>query len=247
MGRAILLILTLGLAAGFGASAITAEEIVANVERNEINEAERIEGSMTISDRFGSRRKTFVSYASGSDKMLLEFTNPEERGQKILRLEDEIYLYFPEAEEVIHLQGSALKESVMGSDFSYEDMTERATKMREEYTGEIKGEELLNGRNCFVLTLTSKIAKQTYFTRKIWVDKERFIGMKEELYAKSGKLLKVLTVDNIESFKNRYYPTKITMEDKLRKNSSTQMILKKIDFDVTIPPGTFSERRLMKK
>ncbi|MCK5056985.1 MAG: outer membrane lipoprotein-sorting protein, partial [Candidatus Aminicenantes bacterium] len=93
----------------------------------------------------------------------------------------------------------------------------------------------------------SKIKKQTYFTRKIWVDKERFVGLKEELFAKSGKLLKVLTVDSIESFKNRYYPTRITMIDKLRKNSSTEMIIKKIDFDITIPPGTFSERRLMKK
>ena len=79
------------------------------------------------------------------------------------------------------------------------------------------------------------------------MDKERFIGLKEELYAKSGKLLKVLTVDEIKSFRNRYYPVRITMADKLRQDSKTEMVIKKIDFDMTIPPGTFSERRLMKK
>lgn len=34
---------------------------------------------------------------------------------------------------------------------------------------------------------------------------------------------------------------------RLKKNSSTQMVIKKIDFDIVIPEETFSERRLMKK
>ncbi len=71
--------------------------------------------------------------------------------------------------------------------------------------------------------------------------------MKEELYARSGKLLKTLTVDGIETFKSRYYPTEITMEDMLRKNSRTRMVVKAIDFDIPIPDETFSERRLLKK
>ena len=75
MGRTLLLILAFGLAASLSLSAITAEEIIENVEANEINEAERIDGSMTISDRFGSRVKTFVSYTAGEDKMLLEGKN----------------------------------------------------------------------------------------------------------------------------------------------------------------------------
>jgi len=37
------------------------------------------------------------------------------------------------------------------------------------------------------------------------------------------------------------------MEDKLRKNSKTEMVLKKIDFDIPIPPNTFSERNPMRR
>jgi len=77
-----------------------------------------------------------------------------------------------------------------------------------------------------------------YFFQKIWIDREKFIGLKAELYAKSGKLLKVLTVENIKSFKKRYYPTKVTMEDKLRENSKTEMLITKINFDIPIPAGT---------
>jgi outer membrane lipoprotein-sorting protein len=136
---------------------------------------------------------------------------------------------------------------MMGSDFSFEDMTERAKSLREEYDGEVLPDEEFNGRPCYVMKLTSKIKKQTYFVRKTWVDKERFIGLKEELYAKSGKLLKVMSVDDIKSFKNRYYPARVILEDKLRQNSKTEMVIKKIEFDIEIDPEIFSERQLMKK
>src|SRR4030042_3495303 len=112
--------LLLAAAAAFPQSA---EEIVRRLEANQRFRTQEAEGSLIITDRFGSRTKTFLSWAEGQERMLLAFTNVEEKGQKILRLKDEIYLYFPEAEEVGRLQGAALKESGMGSDFSYEDLT----------------------------------------------------------------------------------------------------------------------------
>ena len=102
---------------------LTGEEIIRKMEANQVHKSARTTGAMSITDRFGTRVKTFKVFALGEEKTLLEFTNPEEAGQKILRIDDEIYLYFPEAEEIIHLQGAALKDSVMGSDFSYEDLT----------------------------------------------------------------------------------------------------------------------------
>ena len=104
--------------------------------------------------------------------------------------------------------------------------------------------------NIVLESLEAKAAKQIDVLmgkRSRWVDKDKFIGMKVEFYAKSRKLLKVLTVEDIKSFKNRYYPTKVMMEDKLRKNSKTEMIIKSIEFDILIPRGTFTERNLMRR
>ena len=243
MGRAILLMLTLDLAAGFGASAITAEEIVANVERNEINEAERIEGSMTISDRFGSRRKTFVSYASGSDKMLLEFTNPEERGQKILRLEDEIYLYFPEAEEVIHLQGSALKESVMGSDFSYEDVTGEGDIL-EQYEVTLVGEETVEGRKHYHLELEARKRGLAYPKQEAWIDAETWVMTRANSYSLSGRLLKEMELGDVRKVAGKYVPYYVIMRDAMKKNSSTEMRIEAIDLQAELPPDIFSLEEL---
>ncbi len=136
---------------------------------------------------------------------------------------------------------------MMGSDFSYEDMTERTKKLREEYDAKMLTPEYLDGRECYVMELTSKKKKQTYFKRKSWIDKEKLIGLKEELYSKGGKLLKISIVKKIEVFNKRHYPTIIIMEDKLRKNSSTTMVLKKINFDIDLPANIFSDRNLQKR
>jgi hypothetical protein len=78
----------------------------------------------------------------------------------------------------------------------------------------------------------------------MWIDQERFIQLKEEMYAPSGKLLKVSTVEKVEQFGNRFYPTITVMEDKIRKNSNTRMILDKIQFDIPIPANTFTRQHL---
>jgi outer membrane lipoprotein-sorting protein len=234
--------------AGFSQETLTAFDILEKIDKNMVFKTAYAESDMIITVKGRVITKSMISYSEGNEKSYIDVLSPaRDKGTRILKIGDIIKIYYPSAERVMRLSGHMMRQSMMGSDFSYEDMTERARKMREEYSGEIKDDETVQDRICYVLVLTSKIEKQTYFTRKIWVDKERFIGLKEELYAKSGKLLKVLTVDSIESFKNRYYPTKITMEDKLRTNSSTEMVIKKIDFNITIPPETFSERSLMKK
>ena len=243
MTRLSFLILALGLTATLSVSAITAEEIVANVERNEINEEERIEGSMIISDRFGSRVKTFVSYAAGADKMLLEFTNPEEKGQKILRLEDEIYLYFPEAEEVIHLQGSALKESVMGSDFSYEDMTGEGDLL-DQYEVTLLGEQTIDGRRHYHLELKARKRGLAYPRQEVWVDAETWVTTRANSYSLSGRLLKEMELGDVRQVAGKYIPHYIIMRDAMKKNSSTEMRIEAIDLQADLPPDIFSLEEL---
>lgn len=241
----IILIISSG---GFSQQKPTAFDILDKIDQNMVFDTAYTETDMIITIRNRTITKTMISYAKGNQKSYLEFLSPaRDKGTKILKIEDIVKIYYPSAERVMRLSGHMLRRSMMGSDFSYEDMTERSTKLKEEYSGEIKGEETIDGRPCYVLVLTSKIPKQTYFTRKAWVDKERYIGLKEELYAKSGKLLKVMIAHDIQSYQNRFYPMRVTMEDKLRKDSKTEVVFKKIEFDVAIPEGTFSERRLMKK
>jgi outer membrane lipoprotein-sorting protein len=237
--RMILLAAGLCLAAASMISALTAEEILREMESNRVHRTETAEGSMIITDRFGSRTKTFELYAEGEGKMLIKFTNPEERGQKIMRLNEEIYLYFPDAEEVIRLRGSALKESVMGSDFSYEDMTGER-ELLDLYRPRLLDTVTEGGRKLYVLELEARERGVAYPRQKIWVDAENLVLSRAEYYALSNRLLKSLEVLEVMRVAGKAVPSRMIMRDEMKKSSSTEFVVSSLRVDEPLPPGVFS-------
>lgn len=238
----VLALLAGGLAAAV-ASALTGEEIIAKMEENLVYSSSRIEGSMTVNDRFGEKRSTFVAYSQGDSKMLLEFTSVEERGQKVLRIGNDLYLYYPEATEVIRLQGSALRDSLLGSDFSYEDMTGDRSFL-EDYAIHLEGSEVVDGHPCYRITLTAKRLDVPYPKEVVWVDEELFLYRKVEKFARSGRLLKEMVLTDWKRLSGRNIPTGIVMRDVLKRGSSTTFTVDKMAIDVALPRAIFSLEEL---
>jgi len=222
---------------------LTGVEIIKRMEANQAEKSSVSEGSFIITDRFGERKKTFKAVSQGKTRTLLEFTNPEEAGQKILRIGDEIYLYFPEAEDIIHLKGSALRDSVMGSDLSYEDMTGEKSLL-DIYNVSLEGMETIDGKKCYVVELTAKTRKVVYPKEKLWVDAELFVAKKALYYALSGRLLKEMDVQKIITVKGKNIPVQLSMRDAMKKNSKTVFIIDNIKIDVPVDSKTFSLEEL---
>src|SRR5690554_3816564 len=226
-----------------GASAMTAEEIINKRDDNEYIETARVEAEMIIKSGKREMVKTMVSFIENKDG-LTEFTNPRDRGTKFLKRDDDLWMFFPDAEELVKISGHMLNQGMMGSDFSYQDMME-SDKLTDLYDFELIGEEEIQGRPCYVLEGIAKENEEvSYYRRKSWIDKERFIGLKEELYAQSGRLLKEMNVLRVEEIEGRWYPMVSVMEDKLRKNTQTEFIIKKIEFNPNIPANTFTLENL---
>ena len=99
--KKILFLLIICFLTGTSVFALTADEIMRKVDQNETFNTAKSVGSMIIVDRFGERKSDFIAYSEGQAKSLIEFTSIEEEGQKVLRIETKMYLYFPDAEEVI--------------------------------------------------------------------------------------------------------------------------------------------------
>jgi len=227
------------------AQTLSGEEIMRRVDKNRVFEKIEYNGKMTIKKGSKILVKTMHSYAEGTDKGFTEFTNPMDRGTKYLKLADELWMYFPDAEEPVKISGHMLRESMMGSDFSYEDVMEN-DKLLKKYDVKVIGSEVLGDRDCYVLELNAKDKKITYARRKLWIDKENFVVMKSQLFALSGRLLKESIMENVKKYGDRYFVTKMTMTNKLLNDSSTTFELTDIKFDVKFPDGIFSRRSLEK-
>ena len=225
------------------AAEMTAEEIINKRDNNEYFDTAQMEAEMIIVS--GSRKiiKTMVTLTDKKNS-LVEFTNPQDRETKFLKREDDLWMFFPDAEEIIKISGHMLNQGMMGSDFSYQDVME-SDKLTDLYDFEIIKEEDLDGRPCYVLEgIAREGVKVSYYRRVSWVDKERFIGLKEELYAQSGRLLKETKINKIEEIEGRWVAVDSVMENKLRKDTYTQFILTQITFNPEIPEETFSLQNL---
>lgn len=186
------------------------------------------------------------SWSEGEDKSFSEYLfPPKDAGTKMLKLNDHLWIYEPEADRTIQISGHMLRQSMMGSDLSYEDMMEE-NELLKLYEATVIGEEMINGCECWILELYAKLHDVAYQSRKIWVDKEKFLAVKEERFGKSGKLLKTTEIKEIFQVDNRWYPKRIIVKDALKDGKGTEIIFDEIKFDVDIPPFRFSKASLRK-
>ena len=225
---------------------LTAEQIIDRVDKNMSSKNRIFESSMTIHGKRASRTITSKSYSVGDKKSFTEYLSPaREQGTKMLKLENELWIYSPSTDRTIQISGHMLRQSVMGSDLSYEDMMEDR-KLTEIYTPKVVSEEVIEGRACYKLELTAKVPDVAYHTRKIWIDKERFIPLQEELFAKSGQLLKKTTLSDVKQVQGRWFPTTIIYKDMLKQGDGTEFKITSIKFDQDIPEYIFTKAALKK-
>lgn len=225
------------------AEELTADQIINRRDENEYIITAYSEAEMIIKNSGRTQTKTMRSWQD-QEKALAEFTNPRDRGTKFLKRGDDLWMFFPAAEDLVKISGHMLEQGMMGSDFSYQDMLE-SDKLTDLYDFKLLGEEKYKGRPAYKLEGVKVPGKEvSYYRRVVWIDQERFVGLKEDLYAESGRLLKEARVLEVEEIDGRWYPTRMIMENKLRQNTSTEFIVKEIEFNPDLPEDIFTLERL---
>ena len=226
---------------------ISIDDIIVKMDRNLNAKSRILRSKMIVHGRRSSRIIESKNWVIGTDKSFTEYLSPaREAGTKMLKLDDKLWTYSPQTDRVIQISGHMLRQSVMGSDMSYNDMMEDRP-LQEIYKATIVGNEKIEGRDHWVITMEARIKGLPYPKRKTWVDKEFFLPSREELYAKSGKLLKTSTLSDIKKIQGRWFPGKFIYKDELKRNSKgTEWIIDNIEFDVNIPSSRFSKALLRK-
>ena len=220
------------------------EEILRRVDANIGSDNKIATAEMIIHGRRGSRSIKSKSWVYGVEKSFTEYLAPaREAGTKMLKLEDQLWTYIPSTDRTIKISGHMLRQSVMGSDLSYEDMMEDPDLLNL-YNANIIEEQTYLDRPCWVLELTAKVEDISYHSRKIWVDKERYVSLKEERFARSGKLLKVFEVKEVRSIQNRWVPVHMVFKDALKSGKGTEYFIETIEFNADIPETLFTKASL---
>ena len=226
---------------------MSADDIMKAMDQNLNAESRIITSKMVVKGRRNNRTIESKNWVVGTELAFTEYLSPpREAGTKMLKIGEKLYTYSPQTDRVIQISGHMLRQSVMGSDMSYNDMMEDRP-IEELYSATIEGSTMLDGRDHWIMVLDAKVKGLSYPKRRSWVDKEYLLPKKEELYAKSGKLLKTASLEDIKKIQGRWFPSKFVYKDELKRNSKgTEWIIDNIEFNKKIPDSRFSKALLRK-
>jgi len=221
----------------------TGQEILDRIDANMSTNSRYVKSRMIIHGPRSSRTVESESWGSGKSSFTEYLAPAREKGTKMLKLEDKLWIFSPSTDRTIQISGHMLRQSVMGSDLSYEDMMDDR-KLSEVYEAGVVGSESIGESDCWVVEMRAIQDDVAYQMRKLWVDKSRFVPVKEDLYAKSGKLLKSTELSDFSKHGNRWYPGKMTFKDMLKKGAGTEFIIDEIRFDIDIPEHKLTKASL---
>ncbi len=223
------------------AEEIDAQKLLEQVDDNLWANTKFITGRLIIDN--GRKVRTLVqdSWMEGVDRSYSHYKAPSrEKGTKMLKIAGKLWMYTPRTDRKILIAGHLLRQSMMGSDLSYEDMMEDH-KLSHSYSATFESFEEFAGIGCAILHLVARDKETTYQTRKVWVSPKNQTVLKEERFAKSGKLLKRIVFKDYEKIGSRLFPRTMVFRDMLKENTKTTYKFDVIEFDVEIPQKYFSQ------
>lgn len=234
------------------AQELTGDDIVKKVNDLANVETAYMKAKMTITTTSGAKR-TF-EYESWTkdrgEKTLMRYIAPQRvKGQAILMLNNanDIWMYFPRTGRVRKLATHAKKQKVMDSDFSYEDIGSGDTFIKD-FTAKRLKDDKYEGEECYKVELTKKPDSDISYSRLImWVRKKDFVPVLIEYYDENNPeiLIKRLYQKDIRVIDGIPTAFKIIMKSEV-ENSSTEIELIEVKYDIEISDDMFTERSLKK-
>lgn len=224
-----------------GAEELDAQKLLEQVDENLWADTKFISGRLIIDNGRKVRTLTQDSWMEGITRSYSHYKSPpREKGTKMLKIGGKLWMYTPRTDRKILIAGHLLRQSMMGSDLSYEDMMEDH-KLSHSYSATLESYEDFEGVRTAVLHLVAHDKETTYQTRKAWINPENKTVLKEERFAKSGKKLKSILFKEYAVIGDRMFPRVMIFRDLLKENTQTTYKFDVIKFDVKIPARYFSQ------
>jgi outer membrane lipoprotein-sorting protein len=202
---------------------------------------------MSVNTGRRTRNYEMLTYGRGREDAAVEYLSPErDKGTRMLKTGDNLWIYLPSAERVQKISGHMLRQGMMGSDISYEDMLAGAD-FEKNYRATITGDDQIGGRPHWKIEAEARDASISYPKRILWVDKEWLIPSRQELFALSGMKLKTWTMSAVRVIDGRHIPLHMEVSDLLREGSKTVIDTRQITLGVALKDEIFSLRWLERK
>jgi outer membrane lipoprotein-sorting protein len=201
--------------------------------------------SMTIIRPTWQRTVEFKNWSMGRDYALTLITAPaKDIGQTFLKRATEMWSWNPAISRLIKLPPSMMSQGWMGSDFTNDDIL-RESSVVNDYTHEITGEEVVDGRLCYKIMMVVKEDAAVVWGHQIrWIDKKDFLVLRVQLYDQDGALVRTESGSEIKTLDQRLIPSRLELVPDEEPGNKTIIDIKEIRFNVDIKESFFSQQNM---
>lgn len=234
------------LCVALGANVNNADEWLKYQEKEMRGDRSKAEMVMTIKTPNWTRTLEIESDVEGKDQALSTIKSPpKEKGIRTLRIENNMWNYFPKLKKKIAVSSSMLLASWMGSDFTNDDVL-KASSMAEDYNHKFaEKDEKVNGEDLKVIENTAKSNSKVMWPRIVALNsKKDCLPRMYRYYDKEGTLKRTLTFSEIKTFDGHKIPTHWEMVPADDKTKMTIIDYKSVKFNTKFKPNHFSQKNL---
>jgi Outer membrane lipoprotein-sorting protein len=249
--KRVLLSASLFFASATAVAAPTADQIMAGVENRDQGKDMLAKVTLAVQPKGGTERlRQFVMMRKSYKdmvKLVTFFLAPTDvRGSAFLAFDrptgaDLRWLYLPAIEQVRALSAESNRQSFFGSDFVYEDLTNRDPDLD---THKLVGTQKVDEWDCWVIESTPRTAKGLDFVKyKSWVFKTGSLMVRQEYYDAKGKAVRRGQAKSVKQVQDIWTWHQGIVED-LRTGSVTKMNVDEVKYNTSIPDERFAETQL---
>jgi outer membrane lipoprotein-sorting protein len=167
--------------------------------------------------------------SKGNENTIVMITEPAvDRGQIMLMKGRDLWIFLPNVSQPVRLSlAQRLTGQVANGDIARANFSG-------DYAPKIVRTEKIDGEDHYVLELTAVDRSVAYHRVLYWVKQKNFFPHKAEFYSLSDRLLKTARYENYQTMAGRPRPTRLVMEDALRKGEASVleysgMVLRQLD------------------
>jgi len=201
--------------------------------------------SMTIVRPTWQRTVEFRSWSLQDDYALTLITAPaREKGQTFLKRGNEMWSWNPAINRLIKLPPSMMSQGWMGSDYTNDDIL-RESSVIDDYTHTLEGDEEIDGRLCYRISLVAREDAGVLWGRQVWwVDKNELIVLKAELYDEDNFLVRTERGMDLRTMDGRFIPTTIELIPAEEPGRRTILKIIEVKFNIKLEESFFSQQNM---
>lgn len=243
MNRGFLLFITAILSAQICA-ATDLDKLLDKIDRVYKSDSSEVSMTMTIETPHWQRSLELKSWTKGLEKTFITILSPrKEKGISTLKVDNEMWNYFPRVNKVIKIPPSMMMGQWMGSDFTNDDLVKENT-YRDDYTSKIVKEE----GDIITIELRPKSNTITVWGKLLLViDQKKLIPIRQDYFNEREELVRKMVFDQVQKIGKNLIPMRLTLTPLTKPGQKTVVLYKSLKLDAKVKDSVFTMRNLQKR